>query len=229
MIKPQIQAVLFDLDGTVLDTANDLGAALNYMLDKYQRPQIAASLFRPVASDGVKGLLELGFAAELAHFDFDLLRAEFLDYYRNNLAQHSCFYPDMELFLSALNAKAIPWGIVTNKPIGLTMQLLPSFSAFEHCQVVVGGDSLPERKPHPAPLFFACEALQVAPQHCVYVGDAQRDITAGNAAGMETIVAQWGYISDQQQCKQWQADHWATSVKHLSDIIFGDDITTTQV
>lgn len=220
MIQSQLQAVLFDLDGTLLDTANDLGGALNHLLQKHQRPTIAPALFRPVASDGAKGLLELGFGEDLAQYDFTVLRNEFLDYYENNLAVHSCFYPGIETLLTTLNARSIPWGVVTNKPIALTNKLLPFFDAFEHCQVVVGGDSLAQRKPHPAPLLFACDALDVVPKHCIYVGDAERDIDAGNAANMATIVAQWGYIKDPLQARQWQADHWAKSPTHIAELLF---------
>ena len=220
MIKKHApKAVLFDLDGTLLDTANDLGAALNHVLSKYQRPLVPAASFRVVASDGAKGLLELGFGASLAEFDYALLRQEFLDYYSENIAVHTCFYPGIIELLSALSENNIPWGVVTNKPIGLTQKLLPHYALFEQCQVTVGGDSLPQRKPHPAPLLYACEQLAVPPEQCIYVGDALRDIQAGNEANMLTVVAQWGYIIDQRQCRQWQADHLTEKPQDILEFI----------
>ncbi len=215
----QYQAILFDLDGTLLDTANDLGAALNFVLTKHNMPEVSKERFRPVASDGAKGLLELGFGDQLINYDYEVLRAEFLNYYQLNIAVHTCLYPGIEDLLSSLNANNIPWGVVTNKPIGLTLELLPHFSCFTHCKSVVGGDSLKERKPHPAPLLFACKELDIEANSCIYVGDAIRDIEAGNAAKMYTIVAQWGYIIDKTDCQNWQADLIATDVTTIAQII----------
>ncbi|WDD96849.1 HAD family hydrolase [Thalassomonas actiniarum] len=200
------QGVLFDLDGTLLDTANDLGAALNHVLEQHDMAQVPPEAFRPVASDGAKGLLELGFGDTLTELDYEQLRQQFLRYYRENIAKHTCFYRGIVPLLTALNERNIPWGVVTNKPIALTQKLLPHYPLFEHCAVTVGGDSLAQRKPHPAPLLYASEQLALAPEQCVYVGDALRDIQAGNDAKMATIVAQWGYIADTDVCRSWQAD-----------------------
>ncbi|WP_281557239.1 HAD-IA family hydrolase [Thalassomonas sp. RHCl1] len=200
------QGVLFDLDGTLLDTANDLGAALNHVLEQHDMPKVPPEAFRPVASDGAKGLLELGFGDALTELDYEQLRQQFLRYYRENIAKHTCFYQGIAPLLTALNEHDIPWGVVTNKPIALTQKLLPHYPLFAHCAVTVGGDSLAQRKPHPAPLLYASEQLALPPEQCVYVGDALRDIQAGNDAKMATIVAQWGYIADTGVCRSWQAD-----------------------
>lgn len=200
------KAVLFDLDGTLLDTANDLGAALNYLLSKYNFALMPEERFRPVASDGAKGLLELGFGEHLPKFDFENLRQEFLDYYQANIAVHTCLYEGILPLLETLNDQQVQWGIITNKPIDLTLLLLPHFPIFKHCQVTIGGDSLPHRKPHPAPLLHAAQQINIQPSQCIYVGDAPRDIESGNSAGMSTGVASWGYIADIEECQHWQAD-----------------------
>jgi len=219
MIERKYKAILFDLDGTLLDTANDLGAALNYVLSKHNIDTVSKERFRPVASDGAKGLLELGFGEQLIHYDYEALRSEFLGYYEKNIAVHTCLYPGIEQLLTNLNNENIPWAIVTNKPIGLTLELLPHFSCFTHCKSVVGGDSLKERKPHPAPLLYACKEMAVNESDCIYVGDAIRDIEAGNSAGMLTIIAQWGYIIDKQSCHHWHADLIAENVTNIAKII----------
>jgi len=200
------KGVLFDLDGTLLDTANDLGEALNYVLQNRGLNPVSRERYRPVASDGSKGLLELGFGERINEFDFDELREEFLTRYEQNIAVHTSLYPNIELLLTSLNNMNIPWGIVTNKPENLSKILVPKFPQFKQCKVLIAGDTLAQRKPHPAPVLFACKQLAIAPKECIYVGDAPRDIEAGNRANMYTIIAQWGYILDVNDCKNWQAD-----------------------
>ncbi|MEW6982729.1 HAD family hydrolase [Colwelliaceae bacterium 6471] len=213
-------AVLFDLDGTLLDTANDLGEALNYVLTKHNQPIIAREKYRPVASDGAKGLLELGFGEQLKNFSYEQLRQEFLDYYQENIAVHTCLYPGVEPLLTRLNEQNIPWGIVTNKPENLTYQLMPHFQIFEHSQAIVGGDTIKQRKPHPAPLIHACQLMNIDAKQCLYIGDAPRDIEAGNSANMYSIVALWGYILDQQSCLSWQANALAKTPEDICTFIF---------
>ncbi len=151
---PKITGVLFDLDGTILDTADDLGAALNFVLTEYNLPTITSEAYRPIASDGAKGLLELGFGDKISDYDFATLRQMFLNYYENNIAHHTKLYDGITELINELNTKNIAWGIVTNKPEGLTLKLLPYFPELAQSQVMVGGDSLAERKPHPAPIIF---------------------------------------------------------------------------
>lgn len=202
-----LAAVLFDLDGTLLDTADDLGAALNYVLEKYNKPAVAAKYYRPIASDGALGLLSLGFGEDIAQYDYESLRQQFLDYYEQNIADHTCLYPGVAELLQQLEDNNIPWGIITNKPEGLTKTLMPYYPEFANCAVMVGGDTLVKRKPDPEPILYACQKINVDSQHCFYVGDALRDIQAGNSALMKTFVANWGYILADENCQAWQADH----------------------
>ena len=202
-----IASVLFDLDGTLLDTADDLGAALNHVLSQYGKPQVSAQDYRPIASDGALGLLNLGFGDAIKQYDYEILRQQFLDYYQENIAVHTCLYSGVAELLQHLEMNEIPWGIVTNKPEGLTKLLLPHYPEFSQCAVMVAGDTLTKRKPDPAPILYACKQMSVDHQQCFYVGDALRDIQAGNSAKMTTFVAQWGYILSDENCQSWQADH----------------------
>ncbi|WP_299076864.1 HAD family hydrolase [uncultured Paraglaciecola sp.] len=199
-------AILFDLDGTLLDTAKDLGNALNHILSSLQRPTVAYDTYRNIASDGAKGLLELGFGEDLESFDFAMLRQQFLDYYENNICVDTEYFTGIETVLLTLNQQNIPWGIVTNKPEFLTLQLLESFPLLKNCSVIVSGDSLNKRKPHPLPLLHAEQALGLSSPTTWYIGDAQRDIQAANAANMVSVIAEYGYISESQQTDIWHAD-----------------------
>ena len=165
LINIKISGVLFDLDGTLLDTANDLGEALNFVLRKYGLAEVAREDYRPIASDGALGLLTLGFSDSLKKYNYEQLRAEFLAYYEDNIAVHTCLYPEVSELLLTLNERKIPWGVVTNKPEDLTRLLLPYFDEFEHCLSLIGGDTLVNRKPHPEPIFKACEEISVASEH----------------------------------------------------------------
>jgi 2-phosphoglycolate phosphatase len=214
-----ISGVLFDLDGTLLDTANDLGEALNYVLRQYGIAEVTREKYRPIASDGALGLLTLGFAEQLKNLNYEQLRAEFLAYYEANIAVHTCLYPEVSELLLSLNERKIPWGIVTNKPEGLTRLLLPYFTEFENCLSLIGGDTLTNRKPHPEPILKACEEISVASNRCLYVGDALRDIQAGNSANSTTVVAKWGYILANEDCSSWQADYHAKTPLDILSLI----------
>lgn len=198
-------AVLFDLDGTLLDTAKDLGNALNQILKQLERPQVSYDTYRNIASDGAKGMLELGFGEDLKKFDFARLRQQFLDYYENNICVDTDYFVGVEELLNGLNQHNIPWGIVTNKPEFLTLQLVRYFPLLQNCAVIVSGDTLPERKPHPLPLLYAEQKLDVSSNNTWYIGDAERDIQAANAANMVSVIAQYGYIADIEQSQQWRA------------------------
>lgn len=210
------QAVLFDLDGTLVDTADDLGGALNHVLGHFGFPLCSAQQYRPVASHGAKGLLELGFGAQLANYSFAELRQMFLQYYALHIADHSTLFAGADAFLEKLNQQHIPWGIVTNKPYKLAAALVRQLPQLSRCGILLGGDSLAQRKPDPTPLWVSCHQLQVAPQHCWYLGDAERDIAAGRRAGMQTIVAGFGYLSQTDQPQFWQA---TCQIEHFSQLL----------
>ncbi|WNC70872.1 HAD-IA family hydrolase [Thalassotalea psychrophila] len=201
------KGVLFDLDGTLLDTADDLGAALNHLLNAHGFTKVSSKEYRLVASDGVYPLLDLGFKEQLAKFDKEVLRQEFLDYYLENIATHTKLFPGIEQLLTLIEDANIPWGIVTNKPAFLTDPLLLHFEQFAKSQSNISGDTIKERKPHPAPMLLASKQLGVAAEHIWYLGDAKRDIDAGNAALMTTVAVKWGYIKPLDDCSKWQANH----------------------
>ncbi len=201
-----IRAVLFDLDGTLLDTADDLGNALNHVLNLKGLPSCPADTYRCVASHGSKGLLELGFGTQISQHDFEELKALFLAHYQENICMQTTLFPETEELLETLNTKSIPWGVVTNKPGFLTDLLLPHFDIFSHSKVNISGDTLEQRKPHPEPLLHAARIISAEPEQILYVGDAERDIAAANAANMTSVIAAYGYISTDDTPKEWQAD-----------------------
>lgn len=200
------KAVLFDLDGTLVDTADDLGAALNHVLVKYGFAPATAEQYRPVASHGAKGLLELGFGVALKDLPFSVLRNELLDYYQQHLTVHSKLFGGADEFLPLLGKHQIPWGIVTNKPFKLAAAMLRQMRGMEQCQILLGGDSLHQRKPSPVPLWVAAHKMGAASADCWYIGDAERDIEAANRAGMTSIIADYGFIAATDTPELWGAD-----------------------
>ncbi len=203
------QAVLFDLDGTLLDTARDLGNALNHVLGNLGLPPLDYHQYRDTASHGSIGLLKLGLGekfSELTEQKVNELRQAFLDFYENNINSDTQLFEQVDELIQGLDNANIPWGIVTNKPGYLTEQLTIQFPQLKACQVIVAGDTLPQRKPHPAPLFLAAKTMGIDAAKAWYVGDALRDIEAGNAANMKTFVANWGYTADEIAVDHWQAD-----------------------
>lgn len=200
-----IQAVLFDLDGTLADTAPDLGAALNYVLQQQGQAPLPAQTIRPAASHGAKGLLELG-GYTPGQAEFSQLRQLLLQHYERNLHQQTSLFDGVPELLSQLDQKNIPWGIVTNKPGYLTQALLPHLAFPSPPQCVVSGDTCAQAKPHPAPMQHAATLLGVEPEYCLYVGDAERDIEAGKGVGMTSLVAAYGYLGPNDAPHTWGAD-----------------------
>ncbi|RKF18125.1 HAD family hydrolase [Alginatibacterium sediminis] len=202
-----MRCVLFDLDGTLLDTAPDLMAAANHVLQDHSFDPISLAKAQQLASHGAVGLLNEGFGSDITRFNLPQLRQQLLDYYAQNLAIHTQFYPGIEAALQWLNESGIAWGVVTNKPFYLADPLLDHYPSFASCQILLGGDSLEQKKPHPMPLYVACEHLQANPSESIYVGDAQRDIEAGNRADMFSLQANWGYLSPLERQQNWEPDH----------------------
>lgn len=200
-----IDTVLFDLDGTLVDTAPDMGHALNVLLGEYGREPLAADVIRPWVSHGSRGLIHLGFGEAPEGARFEEYKARFLTLYEARVCADSRLFEGMTDVLSYLEDHGLPWGIVTNKPHYLTLALLEALNLHNRVACVVSGDSIAERKPHPAPLLHACRQIGRAPAGCVYIGDAQRDIEAGTRAGMATLVALFGYLNDLDDPAEWGA------------------------
>ena len=201
-----IKHVLFDLDGTLVDTAPDLAFALNQALVRRSREPLPFEMIRPSVSLGGAALVKLGFGLDETDPEFTPVRDEFLKIYRDNLATHSRLFPGMEVVLDRLEQTGRSWGIVTNKPAWLTDPLVQALGLDTRTPCVVSGDTLEHRKPHPAPLLYACELLQCEPRATVYVGDDRRDVKAGASAGMATLVASYGYINSDEPPENWGAD-----------------------
>ena len=210
---PNIKTILFDLDGTLADTAPDLANALNYVLMQHQQNPLPFEKIRPVVSHGGAALIKLGFGEN--HPEFDLLYKELLEHYKNNIANETTLFPGMQDLLTHIEANALNWGVVTNKPAWLTLPLLDELKLTAKATTIVSGDTLNERKPHPAPLLHACEQAGSHASECIYVGDAERDIEAGNRAGMHTVVALFGYIAETDAPDQWGAGKLIKSPQDL--------------
>ncbi|HHJ17396.1 MAG TPA: phosphoglycolate phosphatase [Gammaproteobacteria bacterium] len=212
-----INTVLFDLDGTLLDTAPDLANALNAVLVQNDRTALPFEKIRPVVSHGGRALIELGFGLSPAHPEFEPLRKQLLDYYQAHIADETRLFPGMGEVLNNLENRGIHWGVVTNKPGWLTEPLMDALDLTRRAAGIVSGDTLEERKPHPAPLLHACDIIGSKPADCLYVGDAQRDIEAGHNAGMPTLVALFGYLMEQDRPESWGA----TALIHSPEEILG--------
>lgn len=209
-------ALLLDLDGTLLDTAPDMGGALNRLRAEHGLEPLAAERIRPVVSHGAMRLVALGFP-DASGPRFEELRQRFLALYAANLALGTRLFPGFEAVLAGLEARGLPWGIVTNKPGWLTAPLLAALGLDIRAACAVSGDTVAERKPHPLPLLHAAALIGVEPARCVYVGDAERDIQAGRAAGMTTLVAAYGYIADDEDPRRWQPDGVVEAPQDLLD------------
>ncbi len=200
-----VHTVLFDLDGTLLDTAPDLAFALNTLLVEQKRAQLPFEQIRPFVSYGSTTLVKMAFNLTEHDQTFAGLRQAFLNLYADHIADKTVFFPGMADVLNTLEKRGIQWGIVTNKPAWLTEPLLQQLGLTSRSVCNISGDTLPQNKPHPAPLLHACQLAQSLPESCIYVGDAQRDIEAGQRAGMRTLVALYGYIDEKETPTQWGA------------------------
>jgi N-acetyl-D-muramate 6-phosphate phosphatase len=204
--------ILFDLDGTLVDTAHDLGRALNMQLALHHKPALTYEEIRPVASHGSQGLLALGFGITPESENFAQMRAQYLDLYQQVFTMHPVLLPEIEDLLNALDKRNIGWGIVTNKPRRFSADLIKATkigagSLHARARCLVCGDDVPQPKPSPASLLLACETVNVKPETCFYVGDAERDVVAGKAAGMKTVVALFGYLDKADTPDIWGADY----------------------
>ncbi len=214
-----IQCVLFDLDGTLADTVEDLVSALNQLRLSQQLEPVSIDSIRPYVSQGTPGMLKAAYGIDTHHKDFASLKEQFLNLYHQQLCQKTQLFPGIELCLNELDNNHIAWGIVTNKPEFLTQPLLKQLALEQRAQVIVCGDTFPHKKPHPMPLLEACKTLNTDPQHCIYIGDDKRDMQAAKAANMCSVAATWGYIPPDENPNQWNADYLLKSSSALSALL----------
>jgi phosphoglycolate phosphatase len=200
-----IRAVLFDLDGTLADTAPDLGYALNHMRAARGLPPLPAAATRPVASLGARGLLNAGFGIGPDHPDYNAMREEFLRLYEENIRRETRLFPGVPALLDAIETRRLHWGVVTNKAERLARLLLGLLGLASRAACIVGGDTTPRFKPHPDPLLAACRMIREDANACIYVGDDQRDVEAGHAAGMKVAAVRWGYLNGGNP-ENWKPD-----------------------
>ena len=212
-----IRAILFDLDGTLLDTAPDLASALNRVRAKYGLSALPYASIRPLVSQGSVALTRLGFDLHDTDQDFERRRSELLDEYRARIAELTCLVPHLSVAISALVKRGFAWGIVTNKPGWLTTPLLAAMALEHPPDCVVSGDTLVARKPDPAPLHHAARQLGCLSRECVYVGDAASDVEAGRRAGMTTVAAGYGYLDSAAEPQRWGADVYVDTSAALAE------------
>lgn len=215
---PRIRAVFFDLDGTLVDTAPDMVAALQDLQRAHGLSPVAYDVGRANVSNGAMGLLRIGFP-DLDDDARSRLICDYIDRYAPRVSLQTIVFPGLDLLLERLDAARCPWGVVTNKPEHLTTPLMTALGLAGRSVATVSGDTLAEKKPAPAPLIHACEIAGVDPRQSVYIGDAARDIEAGRAAGMATVAATYGYITDDDDPLSWGADLVATSTADLTQIV----------
>ncbi len=210
-------AVLFDLDGTLVDTAPDLAAAVNRIRIEQGLVPAPYEQLRPVASAGARGLIGAAFGLQPGDANYDTLRTAFLHNYASSIAVKSRLFDGVDTMLNALVSRGIVWGIVTNKAAKLTDALIPLIG-LGHAACIISGDTTPHAKPIPEPLFEAARRLSLSPERCWYVGDDLRDIQAGHAAGMQTIAAGWGYCGNTEPVS-WHADALLDTPLQLLDLL----------
>lgn len=202
-----LPALLFDLDGTLVDSAPDLAGAGNMLRVARGLLPLPLANYRPLTSSGARGMLAIALNLAPEAPDFEVLKDEFLAAYASRLTQLTRCFPAIDRVLDALDAQGQPWGIVTNKATRFTRPILESLGLAQRAQVVICGDTTSHAKPHPEPLLEAASRMGLSPADCLYVGDDLRDVQAGNAAGMRTIAARWGYLGEGLPIEAWGADH----------------------
>jgi 2-phosphoglycolate phosphatase len=215
-VKNSIQAVLFDLDGTLLDTSGDLTSALNSVLAQHKMAALPHAKTRPIVGQGTKGLFKLALNMDENHPEYAGLCTEFLEFYFKAACVSTAFFPGVEEVLAYLENNNIPWGIVTNKPGRFTAVIVENFALHKRTTCIISGDTLAKAKPHPEPLLHACKILGFKPESCLFVGDAEIDILASKAAGIPVLAALYGYISPEENPASWNADGY---INHPSEVI----------
>lgn len=197
---------MFDLDGTLADTAPDLAIALNQTLERHGRKPLSLEQIKPSVSHGAAALIRFGFGLGPEDSEFEPLRQELLQFYSTDNGRHTTLFPGIDELLLQLEQHGLRWGVVTNKPTWLTDPLMQHLGLSQRADAVVSGDTTRHSKPHPEPILHACRVVGSTPAECIYVGDAQRDIEAGREAGTATLVAMFGYLGRDDRPAEWQAD-----------------------
>ncbi|MCV2348714.1 phosphoglycolate phosphatase [Paucibacter sp. Y2R2-4] len=218
-LRSGVRAVLFDLDGTLVDSAPDLAGAANEMRLLRGLPALDLAQLRPMVGAGARGMLGLALQVRPEDAQYEALKDEFLSRYEARLSLETRLFQDVQTLLDALVAADMAWGIVTNKAERFALPLTRQLGLHDSARVVVGGDTTPHSKPHPAPLLEAAKRAGVAPEHCIYVGDDERDIVAGRAAGMRTVAAAWGYLGNGKPIEEWRADIVLSSPAQLLQVL----------
>jgi 2-phosphoglycolate phosphatase len=218
--QEDVRSVLFDLDGTLADTAPDLGFALNQQRVARGLSELSIEEVRSYASSGARGLLQIGFGIRPEDSGYEEMRDEFLDLYARNLARNSTLFPGIAHLLDDIEQRGLAWGIVTNKAERFTLPLLRALGLMDRARCIVCGDTTPYAKPHPAPLLDAMCKVGTTAEHCLYVGDDERDVQAGHAAGMRVVVVRYGYLGGGRAPEEWGADLLVDSPAELAPILF---------
>ena len=214
-----IAAVLFDLDGTLVDSAPDLSAAANKMRTDRKMVSLPSEDYRFMAGAGARGMLYVAFNMTPEHPDFEAMKAEFFRNYETDLTQQTFAFRGIPELIEALNKARIKWGVVTNKSARFTIPLTKAMPLFGTALTIVSGDSTPHAKPHPAPLLEAVRQLNLMPEQCIYVGDDERDIVAGRGAGMPTVAAAYGYLGASGNTVAWKADAVINNPEELLQLL----------
>jgi len=204
-IFQSISGVLFDLDGTLIDSAPDLGAAADQMRVRRGMASLPLEIYRPLCGAGARGMLEIAFSMGPEHPDYEPMREEFFANYERCLTERTFAFDGVAELIRALQVRGVAWGVVTNKSQRFTDPLTAAMPLFASAGAIVSGDTTPYAKPHPAPLLEAARRMGLDPAHCLYVGDDERDIVAGHAAGMLTVAAAYGYLGSQSDVAAWNA------------------------
>ena len=214
------KALLFDLDGTLLDTAPDFITAINKQLKRHGRNPLVGDAIRTSVTHGSIGIIESVYNIKQDHPEFEPLKEEFLQLYLDNISEKTGLFDGLRQVLDSCKERNIPWGIVTNKPLKYTAPLMADLGLDKQSAITICPDHVANPKPDPEALILACSQINIAPKNCIYIGDHVRDIQAGKSAGMSTIAAQWGYIEEFEDVTQWQADMVVKQSTDLHSLLF---------
>lgn len=219
-LNTSIECVLFDLDGTLIDTAPDFFQVVNTLTTEHDKPAVSREAIDQTVSDGARALVKLAFQIEEGHSDFPALNQRLLDLYHDKLLHtESVLYPGMAELLAELDSAEIPWGIVTNKPEKYSLRLLEQMQLLQRCGVLVCPDHVQEKKPHPEPILKALEKLQIDTERTVYIGDHLRDVQAAKNADVIAVAASYGYLAEDAKVEEWYADFILKSADQTIDLL----------